>query len=160
MLFTLTPRRRPPHDASVYVEVDQRAPNAVRHVVHCVKVMRMCSIIGWTRMRSVKASMTGPPSTSRESRYRPAARRKRRTVEGKQRHQLCPRVWMPLLTTTTTTTATAMVTVAVAVAVAAAAKTTAVTHTQQSTKSGSGRNVGYAGNSDRRRRQRRRQQRW
>ena len=58
--------QRPPHDAFVYVEVDQRAPNAVRHIVHCIEAMRMCLRIGWTRMRSVTASMIGPPLTLRE----------------------------------------------------------------------------------------------
>ncbi len=39
------PGRRHPHNASFYVEVDQRAPYVVLHVVLRVKAMRMCSTI-------------------------------------------------------------------------------------------------------------------
>jgi hypothetical protein len=39
------PGQRPPHDTSVHVEVDQRAPNFVWHVIHRVKAMRMWLMI-------------------------------------------------------------------------------------------------------------------
>ena len=41
LLFALDPGRCPPHDASVYIEVNQRTPNIIQHVVHCIKAMRM-----------------------------------------------------------------------------------------------------------------------
>jgi hypothetical protein len=39
------PGQRPPHDAPVYVKVDQRVPDLVRNVVHSVEAMRMCLTI-------------------------------------------------------------------------------------------------------------------
>ncbi len=39
------PGRRRPHDVSVDVKVDQCASNVIRHVIHRVKVMRMCLMI-------------------------------------------------------------------------------------------------------------------
>ena len=43
--FVLDPGQRPSHDACVYVKVNQRDPDAIQHIVHCVEWIPMCSMI-------------------------------------------------------------------------------------------------------------------